>query len=119
MKTETKKYTDLTYLREVGDGDTDFIIDLIQTFLSVTLAHILELERLFNEGDWVEFKRMAHIMKPNAESMGIMELKEAYLKIDNLPPNDVGMFVSQEFITNLKQVYTESFIELEQDIKYL
>jgi len=50
-----------------------------------------EMQRNLSSGDWEQLRINAHSLKPQAEFMGIMSLKEELIKIEEaVKANDLG-----------------------------
>ncbi|RMH69745.1 MAG: Hpt domain-containing protein [Gemmatimonadetes bacterium] len=66
-------------LIELGDGDTEFITDLIQTFLTDAEETIPQLKAAIEAGDAEKIRRIAHSLKgasANIGGIGIAEVGE-------------------------------------------
>ena len=66
MKTNnTREVTDLTYLKQVSNGDNNFIIEMINVYLKETPEAIKNLENHLKNKDWQKFRAVTHKMKPS------------------------------------------------------
>lgn len=77
------RYTyDLKYLREVSGNNREFIREMIQTFID-TIPQILGdmLESLAVQ-DWERISRLAHQIKPSLTLMGLDDLKNSVVFIE-------------------------------------
>lgn len=73
----------LTYLKEISGGDEDFILDMIQTFVSNAPSDIAHLKKLAAKGDWNELGENAHKFAPGLQFMGIVSLRPVINQIED------------------------------------
>lgn len=76
------KTTDLSYLKINSNNNKDFISDMIRTFLKQTPEFIEELKG--NIGNWIEFRKTFHKLKPTIKMMGMYEAEKIVRSIDEL-----------------------------------
>lgn len=106
----------LDYLRSVSGNNTEFINEMITTFLQ-TLPNVLdEMENSVNAEAWHKVSRLAHQIKPSFTLMGLDALRSKLLfieengksetKIEELPS------IVREFIGHCKRVMTDLQKEL-------
>lgn len=79
---ENKKYTDLTYLRELAEGSSEFIIDMINSFIADTPKTLNDMDNAYAEKNWPALKVIAHTMKSTADFIGIHTIKEKVRAIE-------------------------------------
>lgn len=100
---------DLTFLKEISDGDQDFINDVLNTFLSEMPKDMAQMNQAVTDQDIVMIGRMAHKTKSTLQTLGLFELKELALKIEELTkvdPTDAAIIrLSQKFIGHIDRVY--------------
>ena len=73
---------DLTFLRKFTKDDPKKMKRYISLYLDVAPKTFEEMQRNLNSGDWEQLRINAHSLKPQAEFMGIMSLKEELIKIE-------------------------------------
>jgi PAS domain S-box-containing protein len=80
-KTASNSYN-LDYLRSVSGNNSEFIQEMIGTFLQ-TLPNILdEMEKSVTECSWEKLSRLAHQIKPSFTLMGLDVLRSKILYIE-------------------------------------
>ena len=73
---------DLTFLKKFTKDDPTKMKRYISLYLDVAPKTFEEMQRNLNNGDWEQLRINAHSLKPQAEFMGIMSLKEELIKIE-------------------------------------
>jgi len=100
---------DLTFLKEISDGDQDFINDVLNTFLDEMPKDMAQMNQAITEQDIVMIGKMAHKTKSTLQTLGLFELKEAAFEIEQLSkvtPTDTNIIsISQKFMKYIEQVY--------------
>jgi HPt (histidine-containing phosphotransfer) domain-containing protein len=100
---------DLTFIKEISDDDQEFINDVLNTFLAEMPKDILQMNQATANQDIVMIGRVAHKTKSTLQTLGLFELKELALKIEQLAkttPSDVSIIpLSQQFMGHIDGVY--------------
>jgi len=65
METNSKKNTDLTYLKELSNGSNEFIVQMITIFLNETPAAVDKVEQYAKTSNWDALRAAVHKMKPS------------------------------------------------------
>jgi CheY-like chemotaxis protein len=65
---------DLSYLKTIMSGNTDFIRDIVATFLNSMPQSVEEIRQLTKSGEWEKVSRAIHKIKPSLTMMGLQEL---------------------------------------------
>lgn len=112
-----KKYTDLTYLKEISNGSNEFIDQMIQLYMEQTPDIIKKMESYLTAGDLKAVRATAHKMKPSVGFMGISALKDVVLKIEEYAQNGMDIERISELIQRVKKVSDLAIKELEQERK--
>jgi PAS domain S-box-containing protein len=108
-----QKLVDLSYLKSVSNNDTDFIREMIVTFLESTPKSIKEIEEHAASGDWSNLGKSIHKIKPSLTMMGMPSLKTKAIEIEQLckSPTDTQLIHSQSAL--LVNQLNEALKELE------
>jgi len=117
-KEEKAKLFDLNYLRTISGDHPEFVREMVQTFVKSVPASLYAIERAVNEADWITVARMAHQIKPSLTLLGIHQLKESALQIEEFSTGTItSTHESQvkQFIQACKKVIAE----LENELKHL
>lgn len=68
------KITDLTYLKEVTGGETEFMKEMIGIFNEQVPEFIENMERHFANGDYIDLGKEAHKAKSSVIILGMNDL---------------------------------------------
>ena len=100
---------DLSFIKEISDGDQDFINEVLHTFLNEMPKDIAQMNQAVRDQDVVMIGRMAHKTKSTLQTLGLFELKELALKIEQLTkvvPIDTAVFsLAKKFMGHIAHVY--------------
>ena len=67
---------DLTMIREISQGNNDFVKKMMSLFIETLPSDIHELKQHLAESNWASLGGVAHKIKPSIDTMGIGSLKE-------------------------------------------
>lgn len=73
---------DLTFLRKFAKDDPQKMKRYISLYLDVAPKTFDEMRRNLDGKDWEQLRINAHSLKPQAEFMGIISLKEQLIRIE-------------------------------------
>lgn len=73
---------DLTFLKKFTKDDPIKMKRYISLYLDVSPKTFIEMQRNLDNKDWEQLRINAHSLKPQADFMGIISLKEALSKIE-------------------------------------
>ncbi|MBK6947408.1 MAG: Hpt domain-containing protein [Haliscomenobacter sp.] len=73
---------DLSFLKKFTKEDPQKMKRYISLYLDVAPKTFEEMQRNFKDGDWEQLRINAHSLKPQADFMGISNLKEALIQIE-------------------------------------
>jgi HPt (histidine-containing phosphotransfer) domain-containing protein len=100
---------DLTYLNEISGEDKEFIQEILHTFLEEMPKDIKEMSSALNENNNVLIGKMAHKTKATLQLLGLSELKELALDIEQTTKTDSNnpqiQTWTKEFINHMDKVY--------------
>lgn len=100
---------DLSYLNEISDGDKEFIADVLNTFLEEMPKDMAEMSNAITENNVIMVGKMAHKTKSTLHTLGLNELKEMALKIEqtaksNPTHTDIVPWAN-EFMQHISKLY--------------
>ncbi len=75
---------DLSYLIEMGNGDTDFVREMLEIFLIQIPDTVVELRVGFNNKHWKEVSDLAHKIKTNFMMIGLDKQQQDALEIESM-----------------------------------
>ena len=73
---------DLTYLRGIASGSTEFMIDIINLFLSQIPEYFEKLDQFIIDKNWADAAEIAHKIKPSLTFMGVQSAMESMAEIE-------------------------------------
>ncbi len=74
---------DLSYLRSISDDNEEFITQMVQGFLDHAPTYIQEMKTACHQNEWSSLAMSTHKLKPSATYMGIDQLLDVILQIEN------------------------------------
>ena len=110
-----KKHTDLTYLKSMSDGNDTFVLKMVKTFIEETAKEIDLLKAQLETQDWYALYGTAHKIKPSFHFMGIHELKDVILSLEQNAKQKVNVELIPEQVKNIVQIFNESIEELKRE----
>lgn len=112
------KYVSLDYLLELSGGDTDFILDMILTFLNTAPGYMTDFELLREQKDWYKMSRAAHKFKSSFSVIGSDSLTGYASAIEKLCKEEVPDVAAMDHaIGEMKSLFLQVMAELEDSVK--
>lgn len=109
---------DLTFIKQFTKGDSQKMKRYISIYLDVSPKTFEAMKGNLKNEDWEQFRINAHSLKPQADFMGIVSLKEELIKIEEaVKTNDFDM-LENLFNTSLK-IAADSEIILKEILEQL
>lgn len=100
----------LGYLKKMSGDNPEFVRDMVDTFISSTPKLIQDMEDAFVQADLVKVGKIAHQIKPSLALMGIPQLKEAAIQLEEMVKTPHAKNLQQEvanFIEACRKVVSE------------
>lgn len=104
--------TNLSYLRNMTDGNPDLIQELIDIFTSQADEYIHEMQDLYAKSDWQALSRVAHKAKSSVAIMGMSELSEMLKDFEILARDQKNVDKFPDYIDKFTQEINEACKEL-------
>jgi len=111
------KIIDLSYLNEVSDGDQDFEIDLMNTFISQSPILMDRLTLLLKKKKYQEMTPVAHKFKSTLTVFGIYPIYEKILKVETDTRSEINLEGLPELLDEIKALVEEAIAELQKELK--
>lgn len=73
---------DLTYLKNVSNGDAEFIREITNTFLETTPLTLQDIKAQLSDRNWSQLAKVAHKIKPSITLLGIHSLKDKIIQLE-------------------------------------
>ena len=110
---------DLTYLKQIADGNAGFIIEMIEMFLNNTPEALEKLNENFKKQNWEELKQIAHRIKPSYAYMGLPDVQKMLAEIEMCSDSQSGLDKIPELISCVCTTSKSVFKELEKELSNL
>ena len=114
-----EKHTDLTFLKELAEGSNEFMIGMINSFVTTTPKALNDMENAFAEKKWIELKIIAHTMKSTVDFMGIHSIKETIRTIEKYAETETNTGSLPELISTIKSACINAIEELKIEVENL
>ena len=113
------KITNLSYLEEIGMGDDDLLVEMIEMFLKNTPETLKSLREYNNEQNWNKLSAEAHKFKPNLSYVGLDEARDIILTIEQTAKTEDNPdgFIGE--IEQVEEICQQAYKELEQQLQEL
>ncbi len=105
----------LDKIKEMADGDEDFINSVISVFLDEVPQDLQGLENALQSGDYQQVYQLAHKIKPNVDLLGMEQTRAAALEIETLGKSEANMSEIQSVFPGLKKDIEQVISELKND----
>jgi HPt (histidine-containing phosphotransfer) domain-containing protein len=115
MKTNSNKYIDLDYLKQISNGSNEFIYQMISVFMEEIPKEIKNLETHLANKDWKAMRATAHKMKPSFSFMGVKELEESIADIEDDCVNEKNLDQLPGLIERIKDITNDVIKELDKE----
>ncbi|NVO10292.1 MAG: Hpt domain-containing protein [Bacteroidales bacterium] len=109
---ENFKHINLEYLKEISDGSTDLVRDLINMFISQVPTFSEQLDNFYQSGDYISLGKLAHKIKSSVAMMGISELTADMKILENIAKEGKSVDNCPIYISKFKNISGEAIIEL-------
>ena len=106
---------DLTFLKKFTKEDPKKMQRYIQLYLEIAPRSFAEMEKDLAKKDWEHLRIHAHSLKPQVEFMGIANLLERLIELEEAI-KDNRLEAAFSLFQNVKELHQKSHIELEKVI---
>jgi PAS domain S-box-containing protein len=79
----TSTLLDVSRLKELYGDDNEYVLDMMETFLTDALPDFSGFQALINTNDWVTLSKLAHRLKPSLGMVGLTDLEKTMAEIEN------------------------------------
>ncbi len=117
--TATDKIINISYIRNITDGDVDLIREILEIYINRTPALIDELDEHINNGDFKQVKAGVHYLKNSVGLLGADTLFHLLATIEDqlnyLPPATDTLIL----LTKMKEILRQSITQTEDELNAL
>lgn len=116
--TSINKQYNLAYLKNMSGNNQEFIKEMVQTFIQSIPISIKEMEDALSLSDFNQVARIAHQIKPSMTLLGIDQLKERAIKIEESAKNSkVPTLELQINVMEFTQTCRDIISDLTEELK--
>ena len=110
---------DLSYLKEIADGNNAFIIEMIEMFLQKTPEALEEMNASFQKQNWEELRLIAHRIKPSYSYVGLPEIQIMLSEIESCSDSKTNLEKIPVMISQVEKTSNNAFKDLEKELNGL
>lgn len=105
----------LDKIKEMAEGDDDFIVSVVSVFLEEVPEDLKSLEEAIAQKDYEQAYKMAHKIKPNVDLLGMEQTRANALEIETLGKSEENFKEIEERFPLLKTDIQQVIAELKKD----
>jgi len=109
---------DLTFLKKFTKDDPQKMKRYISLYLNEAPKTFEEMKKNFDDKDWEQMRINAHSLKPQADFMGILTLKNELIEIEEAVKENKISTINEHFDL-AKDIYINSVISLKKILENL
>lgn len=102
---------DLSFLEKFTKGDTKKMQRYIKLYLEVAPQTFAQMQQNMEEKKWEKLRINAHSLKPQTDFVGISELKELLIKIEDAV-KDENYSVLKNLLELAERLHQDSMLQL-------
>ena len=106
----------LDYLYKLSEGSSDFMIEMIQMFVSQVPSAVQEMKIAFPAQDWMKIKSIAHRLKPSPGFIGVQELSGIFQSIEKNSSEVINPAIVEEMLLKAEKMTDRVVVELEEEL---
>ncbi|MXV52536.1 Hpt domain-containing protein [Pedobacter sp. HMF7647] len=102
----------LSYLNEIADGSTEFVIEMIDIFLEQTPGYFNILNEAVAGQDWKTTMEVAHKIKPTLAFIGLNEARDEIQEVEQNTRDLVDLDQIKSKVDKVNSLCADLFIQL-------
>lgn len=111
----TEKHYNLEYLNSISGGDHDFILDMLQTFITSVPEELKKMRKLVESENWQKVGEDAHKFASSLLFLGLNQLKEMATQMEEYGLNKENIDQIPSLLNQLETGCNQLIIELKRD----
>lgn len=112
-----EKLYDLSYLRDLSQGDESFTKQIIETFIVMVEQSVAQLQTALDNKDVETLRKIAHKIKPTLANFQIISIKELVEKLNSLKSENNNWEEISNDTNKITGILTTIQIQLKKDIE--
>ena len=105
----------LDKIKEMAEGDDEFVISVISVFLEEVPLDLHGLEQAITASHYEQVYKLAHKIKPNVDLLGMEQTRAIALELETLGKNESNMALIRDRFPLLKRDVEQVVSELRKD----
>lgn len=105
----------LEKIKEMAEGDEEFVQSVITVFLEEMPTDLQGLEGAVNTGDFEKIYQLSHKIKPNVDMLGMEQTRALALEMETMGKNQSDLDGIRERFPHLKKDVVQVISELRSD----
>lgn len=116
---QANHHVNLDFLKEISEGSTDLMRDLINLFITQVPIFSEQMELYLKNQDYCTLAKLAHKIKNSVAMMGIDELTSDMKKLENICTSNPDNDTLKAYVERFKKISGEASIELQHILESL
>jgi|GEM_PF-254864 len=112
-------HVNLDFLKEISEGNTDLMRDLINLFITQVPTFSEQMELYLKNQDYCTLAKFAHKIKNSVAMMGIDELTSDMKKLENICTSKPDNNTVKTLVEKFKKISGEASVELQHILELL
>lgn len=113
------KYANLTFLNSFASSKPALVVQFISTFIKTAPETISEMKQAFADHDFHKMSRAAHSLKPQCSYMGIDQINESLVAIEEAEKNNLSNDKISDLLNTVSEICLEAVKELQDHLNTL
>jgi HPt (histidine-containing phosphotransfer) domain-containing protein len=109
------KLYDLKQLNAMVEGNTEFLVSLMNIYLNTVPANSRQMAEAAAEKDWLTVSVLAHKMKPTIDTMKIMSITSDIRTLETDAKNKVNTHILGKIAVKVDNVINEVALQLKYE----
>ena len=110
---------DLSYLRQVGGDNQEFIMNMIEMFLQKTPVALDEMNEKIRQQSWQDLRDIAHRIKPSFTYVGLKEIHKMLAEIEDKSMTGLNLESIPQLLSSVEIQSHAAFKALEFELAKL
>jgi len=112
---EQKKHTDLSYLKQLSNGDNKFIHEMLKLFIDQTPDVLNRMSGYIESKDWKPLGSAAHKMKPSVMFVGLKEIETDLRNLEDYATEGKNIEQIPGIFNKIKDTCNIAIVELKEE----
>jgi HPt (histidine-containing phosphotransfer) domain-containing protein len=104
----TKVMVDINYLREISDGDQEFMLDLINTYLQQFPSFCRNMREFANSARYAELEKEAHTAKSSGLALNLTELSLLLTEMQGVARKEATPEICSDVLDKIEAVFEQT-----------